>query len=312
MKPNVLITGGSGLLALNWALAIRDRYPVILGLHKREISLAGVQTRRIDLESTDHIIRAFETAQPQIVVHTAGLTSVEQCESDPHLAQRVNVGIAANVAEATARLGLSLVHISTDHLFSGIIPLVDEICPVAPVNVYGRTKAEAESRVLEAHPQALVVRTNFYGWGTSYRHSFSDAIIKALRAGKEITLFRDVFYTPILVETVALAVHELLDLKVGGIFNVVGDERISKYEFGLKLARKFKLDASLIRPGYITDQPSLVKRPHDMSLSNQKICKLLGRKLGDVKEHLARLQQQEQNGLAQELAPYPACGGVLS
>jgi len=51
----------------------------------------------------------------------------------------------------------------------------------------------------------------------------------------------------------------------------------------------------------ITDQPSLVKRPHDMSLSNQKICKLLGRKLGDVQEHLARLQQQEQDGLAQEL-----------
>jgi len=51
----------------------------------------------------------------------------------------------------------------------------------------------------------------------------------------------------------------------------------------------------------ITVQPSLVQRPHDMSLSNQKICKLLGRKLGDVQEHLARLQQQKQNGLAQEL-----------
>lgn len=301
MKLRILFTGGSGLLALNWALAYRDRYSVILGLHEREISLAGVQTRRIDLESVDYLIRAFEAVQPQIVIHTAGLTSVEKCEEDPALAKHVNVQLAANVAQACARLGLPLLHISTDHLFTGVNSLVSEDCPVQPINVYGRTKAEAEVRILEAHPTAMLIRTNFYGWGTSYRHSFSDTVIETLRAGKELTLFQDVFYTPILAETAAQAVHELLDLKAAGIFHVVGDERISKYEFGLKLAQEFKLDANLIKLGYFSDQTSLVRRPYDMSLSNKKTCKLLGRKLGDVSEHISRLHQQEQNGLAQEL-----------
>lgn len=301
MKLQIFFTGGSGLLALNWALAQRDRYSITLGLHEREIALAGVQTRKIDLESVDHLIRAFEDVQPQIVIHTAGLTSVEKCEADPDLAERVNVQLAANVAQACAKHGLPLVHISTDHLFAGVASLANEASPVKPINVYGRTKAEAESRVLEAHPMAMVIRTNFYGWGTSYRHSFSDVLIEALRAGKELTLFRDVFYTPILVETAAQAVHDLIDLKASGIFHVVGDERISKYEFGRKLAQEFKLDASLIKPGYIIDQASLVQRPHDMSLSNQKTRKLLGRKLGGVDEHIARLHQQEQYGLAQEL-----------
>lgn len=301
MNSTVLVTGGSGLLALNWTCAIRDRHTVTLGLHDRKISLAGIETRQIDLESVDQLVRLFETLQPKIVIHAAGLTSVERCEAKPDLAYHINVVLAVNVAKACARLGLSLVHISTDHLFSGKAAFVDEAHPPQPENVYGRTKAEAESRVLEAHPVAMVIRTNFYGWGTSYRHSFSDVVIEALRANKELTLFQDVSYTPILVETAAQAVHDLIDLRSSGIFHVVGDERVSKYEFGLQLAQEFNLDASLIKPGYISEHVSLVRRPHDMSLSNQKTCKLLGRKLGGVGEHIARLRQQELNGLAREL-----------
>ena len=301
MKRTILITGGSGLLALNWALAIRDRYSVTLGLHERDISLAGIKTRQIDLESVDYLVRAFETVQPQIVIHTAGLTNIEECEAKPGLAQHINVKLAANVAQACAKLGLPLVHISTDHLFSGGASSVDETHPTAPKNVYGRTKAEAEFRVLEAHAQTLVIRTNFYGWGPSYRHSFSDVVIEALRSGKELTLFRDVYYTPILIEAAAQTPHDLINLKASGIFHVVGDERISKYEFGLRIAKEFNLDSSIISPGLLADQVSLVQRPHDMSLSNKKTCNLLGRKLGGVAEHIARLHQQEQNGLAQEI-----------
>jgi dTDP-4-dehydrorhamnose reductase len=301
MKKIALITGGSGLLALNWALVIKEQYTVTLGMHERNISLAGVETRQIDLESADHLARAFETVQPQIVIHTAGLTSVEKCEANPDLAQHINVELAVNVAQACAKLALPLIHVSSDHLFSGKTSLVDEIHSTAPRNIYGRTKAEAEARVLEAHPQALVIRTNFYGWGPSYRRSFSDVVIEALRSGKKLTLFRDVYYTPILIETAVQTAHDLINLKANGIFHVVGDERISKYEFGLKVAEEFDLDSSIINSGLLADQASLVQRPHDMSLSNKKTCNLLGWKLGGIKEHIARLHQQEQNGLAQEI-----------
>lgn len=272
-----------------------------LGLHERNIALPGVETRKLELDSVEGLLRVLEATQAQIVIHTAGLTSVEKCEADPGRALHINVDLAANVAEACARLGLPLVHISTDHLFSGQASFASESCLPEPVNVYGLTKAEAESRVLDAHPLALVVRTNFYGWGTSYRHSFSDVIIETLGAGRELTLFDDVFYTPILTEAAALAVHELIDRQAHGIFNVVGDERISKHEFGLKLAQEFKLDARLIRPGSIKAQMALTRRPHDMSLSNQKTCGLLGRKLGGVEAQIARLHQQEHDGLAREL-----------
>jgi dTDP-4-dehydrorhamnose reductase len=301
VKTSVLITGGSGLLAVNWALTIQGRYFVTLGLHTRAISIAGIEARELDLESADNFARTVEEIRPSIVIHTVGMTSVEACEADPALAQHVNVDLATNVARACAYLDLPLVHISTDHLFSGEQALVDETHLMAPANVYGRTKAEAESRVLDAHGRAMVIRTNFYGWGPSYRLSFSDIVIDALRSGNEITLFTDVFYTPILIETAVNAVHDLIDLRVSGRFQVVGDDRLSKYEFGLKIAEEFSLDQTMIKPGLLNDQDSLVRRPHDMSLSNQRTCDLLGRELGTVGEGVERLHEQERGGLAQAL-----------
>jgi len=301
MTQRILITGGSGLLALNWAQAVSERCSVTLGLHKRQVVVSAAKTQPIDLESVDSLVRSIEKTAAQVVIHTAGLTSVDRCESEPELAQHVNVTLATNVAKACAIAGRGLVHISTDHLFSGQAPLVDENQQPAPINVYGQTKAEAENRVLDTNPQSLVIRTNFYGWGTSYRQSFSDIVINALRAGSDLTLFQDVFYSPILVETLAQAVHELIDLKATGIFNVVGDFRISKYHFGFKLSEEFGLEFGHVRSGLFSDQKSLVHRPCDMSLSNQKVCNLLGRRLGGTKEHLTRLHQQENNGFAQKM-----------
>ena len=297
----ILITGGSGLLALNWAMAARDCSLVTLGMHKRNVVVPGVQSLPINLESVDDFMHALETVAPHVVIHAAGLTSVEQCEFNPELAHHVNVTLAANVAKACDKTGVDLVHVSTDHLFSGRDSLVDEKQPADPINVYGITKAEAEDRVLAINPHSLVIRTNFYGWGASYRQSFSDHVIDALRNGSNLTLFNDVFYTPILVETLALVVNELIDLKVNGILNIVGDERISKYQFGICLSEEFGLHPEKIICSSLSDQKNLVKRPFDMSLSNQKVCTILGRRLGGVTDHLARLHQQELNGLAQEI-----------
>ena len=114
-------------------------------------------------------------------------------------------------------------------------------------------------------------------------------------------LFHDVFYTPILIETLVNTVHDLLNKKVSGIFHVAGDERISKFEFGLEIAKLFNLDTRLIKKTKLQDQRKLTCRPKDMSLSNQKVTKVLGRKLGGVKEQLLRLQEQETLGLVKEI-----------
>ena len=186
MTKKILFTGGSGLLALGWSVSIRNRFEVVLGLHNRNIILANTSSQFIELGLIDSLISVIEDINPDVVIHTAALTNVEKCEREPELAHYLNVILSVNVAKACQKLHTTLVHISTDHIFSGNFSLHDETAVPSPLNIYAQTKAEAEQKVLDINPTALVIRTNFYGWGTSYRRSFSDLIYYSLTKRKEI------------------------------------------------------------------------------------------------------------------------------
>ena len=95
--------------------------------------------------------------------------------------------------------------------------------------------------------------------------------------------------------------HELVSLGCCGIFNIVGDERISKKDFGLLIAHEFNLNSNLIKTTQVARKPNLVRRPLDMSLSNHKAVAVLGRGLGVIKRQVSRLHEQELSGVSQEL-----------
>jgi dTDP-4-dehydrorhamnose reductase len=205
------------------------------------------------------------------------------------------------VAEAAAHENISLVHISTDHLFAGLRSDYSESDQPEPLNEYARSKLLAEDWIRQAHPNALVVRTNFFGWGHAYRQSFTDWILSNLRAGKSITLFDDVFFTPILADSLAMAAHRLLDKSASGVFNLVGDERVSKYQFAIRLAKAFGLPGELIRRGRISNSNLLARRPPDMSLNNSKARSILGDGLGCLEGFFSILHRQEMDGRREEL-----------
>lgn len=297
----ILITGGSGLLAVNWAIVNSANYDFVLGLHNRNIAPSGIKTQYVDLVDERILRKDIDKVRPDFIIHTVAATSVEYCEANPETAKQVNTILAGNVAKLCADLSIPLVHISTDHLFSGKRPFENETAIVEPLNVYAKTKADAEKIVLELHKGALVIRTNFFGWGTSYRQSFSDVILTSLRKGQEIRLFDDAYYTPIAINNLTSAVHELIDKGEKGVFHVVGNERLSKYDFGCKIAKQFALPEHLIKRISIKEKPELVKRPLDMSLSNQKLINILGRKLNDLDTDISDLSNFEKNGLATRL-----------
>jgi len=308
MRKKVLITGGSGLLAFNWALSIRNNYAVTLLLHNKKISLSGVDTDIVSLSSLDECLSVLTKNQPDIVIHTAGLTNVEECESNPDLAQEVNVDLAKNIAIACSEQNVKLVHISTDHLFSGSQQHSTEESTVNPINNYAKTKLLGEQQVLENCKDALIVRTNFFAWGTGYRQSFSDFILDKLKHNKQVDLFSDVFFTTILVDELSKRTHQLVDLNAVGIFNIVSSERISKYEFGIKLANCFNLDVSLINKVSINSKQNLVDRPMDMSLSNAKLFQTLNCEISSLDEQLKIFKKQEGqsaiNQVSLDIIPY--------
>jgi dTDP-4-dehydrorhamnose reductase len=298
----ILITGGSGLLGLNWAVTIRNRFKIYLGLHSREVSLIGTVATPIDISSFDSTLRSFYPLQLDLVIHTVGLTSVEQCEANPSIAFYRNVTLSRNVAKACQRLGVKLVHISTDHLFDGANSLADECATPRPINIYGKTKVEGELWVLDENPTSLVIRTNFFGWGTSYRFSFSDWILKSIEAGRPIMLFEDMFFTPILAESLVQRTMQLVEINTSGVVNLVGATRISKFDFGVRLADEFGLDKSLVRPVKFESRSDLVRRPLDLSLSHKYASRLLGVSPSSLEGDIKRLRQQKEEGLVMEIS----------
>jgi len=300
-RGKVLVTGGTGLLGLNWACAIRGTHDVVLATHVRPANLAGTIAIPLVLDDADALAREVKRLKPDVIVHAAGITSVEECERDPERARHVYEDLSRNVARAASAAGARLIHISTDHVFGGERARYNEDAPAGPVNAYGRAKLLAEQAVSGACPHALIVRTNFFGWGHRYRRSFSDWIYYSLLEGRPLTMFDDVFITPIIADRLALSAHRLLHAGAAGVYNVVGDERISKYQFGIQLAEAYGLPKSLLQHGKIAASQLSVRRPPDMSLDNTKARERLGTPLGDVAEHLLTLQQQDRAGRREEL-----------
>ena len=301
MKKRILFTGGSGLLALNCAIHLRNDYDIYLGLHNRIISLEGVKTCKLNLENEEELELLLKRIKPDILVNTAGMTNVEECELNPEEAFKINSIIPGTLAKISKELGIYFIHISTDHLFDGTKSFVTELEPTCPLNIYGKSKDFGDIEVLKNNTEALIIRTNFFGWGTSYRKSFSDIIINTLRENKEIVLFNDIFYTPIIIQELVEFLKSLVIDNQFGIFNLTNSARITKYDFGLILAEKFRLNKNLIKKGSINDIKDLVIRPIDMSLSNQKALTITKYNLLSIQDQIEILIKQELSGVASEL-----------
>lgn len=292
----IFITGTSGLLGLNAALQLKDRHEVSGAYLTHPISIEGVHAVRLDLTDAVAVAAELSAIRPEVVLHTAGLTNVDACEEHPADAERVHVRASEHIARTARAIRARLVHISTDHLSDGTKSFVNEqTCP-SPVNHYARTKWLAEQAVAAICPNGLIVRTNFFGWGTSVKPSFSDWILNGLREGKSLPLFVDVHVTPILLNILVEVIEKLLLEGATGIFDVAGRDRVSKYDFGVKLAKTFGHSIENLRPVSVREARLRAPRPMDMSLSTDKVSAVLGHAMPSTNESLARLKTLGEQG----------------
>ncbi len=280
---NILFFGGSSMLAYMWAKYWSKSYNISLGLNKRIINING--TKSIDTKNLELLRKTLISNKITHIINCAGLTSVEQCQKKPELAYSLNGDLPGYIAKIASDLNVKFIQISTDHLFDGKKKNYSEQSTPRPLNIYSKSKLDGEEKTLFNNSNSLIIRTNFFGNGPAYRHSFSDRIINDLRDKKNIYLFEDVYYTPISVNILADCVEKLMDKELKGIYNVVGNERITKYDFGLKIADLIKVDRKQIVPISINQKKDLVIRPKDMSLDNERL-------LGSIKYTIPELSNQ--------------------
>lgn len=236
------------------------------------------------------------------IVNCAAYTKVDKAEDEPELCGRLNAEGPANLARLARGMGARLLHISTDYVFDGSVERPrreDE--PVAPLGVYGRTKAEGESRVLAEAPDSVILRTAWlYG-----RHgpNFVFAMLRLMKERKEIGVVADQKGSPTWARDLSDAIAAILASRraPAGIYHFTDAGETSWWEFASEIERLGREAGILQRPCRVkalatAEYPTKAWRPAYSVLSKEKIEASFGLKPPEWRESLAAFMEEVAKG----------------
>ena len=300
----LLITGASGLLGLSLALEAMREHEVI-GVDRGKLKSAPFQVFRADLFQQNAIGSVIDFSQPDWIVNCSAMAHLDACEQSPEEARILNTEFPGELGDICIRKGIRLVHISTDAVFDGekTVPYTEEDEP-NPLGVYSRTKLDGEHVVQAANPLAAIARVNFFGWSLSGRHSLGEFFFNHLSEGKPVNGFTDVIFCPIFVRYTAQLILAILEKGLCGLYHVVGAQTMSKYQFGVEVARRFGLQESLISPRSVEESGLTARRSHNLWLSTHKLSTDLGREIPRFSTGLDEFYTQFQQGYPQKIRSY--------
>lgn len=248
-----LITGVTGLLGANAYRTLVPTHQVIGSSRRRPVAIEAANFVDADISDSRSRSDLIARAHPDVVLHAAALSSIEACEADPSLAHEVNVEASADLAEQAAKAGSRFVYISTDAVFDGARGGYREQDETSPTTEYGRTKVAAERAVLDAHPDAIVARVNFYGWSPTGTRSLAEFFHRNLSAGTEVKGFTDITVSTLYIDDLVDALVALDSARAHGIVHVVSSEPVTKFVFGQHVASVFGFDKDLVKPALSTE-----------------------------------------------------------
>jgi dTDP-4-dehydrorhamnose reductase len=248
----LLITGATGTLGQAFARICTTR------------GLAYQLLRRDQLDIADHdsVVSALDRYEPWAIINAAGYVRVDDAEGDAERCMRENVFGPVCLAKECERNQLPFVTFSSDLVFDGSKNesyIESDIC--SPLNVYGRSKAEAELRVLEHFSQALIIRTSAF-FGPWDRFNFVHAVLDSLTKGRPFYAAADITVSPTYVPDLVNAVLDLLIDGEHGIWHVANSGGVTWAEFARLAALKAGRDPAAVKPrpgrslGFVAPRPS--------------------------------------------------------
>ncbi|HEY9881443.1 MAG TPA: NAD(P)-dependent oxidoreductase [Leptolyngbyaceae cyanobacterium] len=266
----LLVTGASGYLGWHLSQLTQPDWQVYGTYLTQSLDLPGVKLEAVDMTDTDALKDFLQWLRPDAIIHTAAQSKPNLCEQAPDAAFAINVVATQWVAEYCARADIPCVFTSTDLVFDGQAAPYEESAAPAPINLYGHQKAEAERRFLAIYPDGVVCRMPLmFGGPTPRATCFLQEFVAQLQQSQPLKLFTDEYRTPIHIEDAARGL--LLALEQGqGILHLGGQQRISRYDFGLVMADVFGFSRDLILPSKQADVPMAASRPPDVSMVSDR------------------------------------------
>lgn len=299
------VIGASGLLGQYVVSeALKKGYEVVGTYFSRE-PLFDIEMVKLDIQDREETESVLRSIDPDGVIHTAAMTSVDECERRPDAARKINVEGTWNVARTCKTISSPMIYISTDYVFNGMKESRYRETDIPdPLNTYGRTKLEGEKITLNASPKNMVCRVSvLYGWNrVSPKNNFVTWVIDSLRNSRRILLFEDQKTSPTYAPFCARLLIDLLfskerrsDTQDGGsgIYHTSGRNCIDRYNFGLKIAEVFDLDDSLINRVRSRHLNQSAERPINSCLDVGKIEKELDIRIPSLEDSLESMRKEE-------------------
>ncbi|MAZ43681.1 MAG: hypothetical protein CMF48_00685 [Legionellales bacterium] len=268
-RKRILITGATGLLGSNCTFLLSKKYDV-LATSRRHAHLKDIKTAPFDIavSTNNQIIRQYK---PSIIINCAALTNVDYCEDSVDEAKAINAVGPRNLARLAAELGAHLIHISSDSVFDGsgdrFFTEADAPCPI---NQYGLSKLEGDLAVENSGCAYTVLRTTIYGFNALDKLSLGEWMLRELSEERVIGGFEDIMFTPMLVNNLVQIIEESFIQQHFGTYHIASEDSVSKYEFGLRLARTFGLNEQLITARSSDTVNFKAKRQKNMCLDAKK------------------------------------------
>ncbi len=276
-KHRILVTGSTGMLGATLVPYLRSQGHDVLahGMSKS----ADIN---FDLSNYDETENRLENQKFSFAVNLVALAAVDDCNKDIDRAYQLNAKSAGNISQICFKKDAFLIHVSTDHLYDGDGPHLEEDIKFRNVYALSKYVGELECRF---GPTAIL-RTNFFGKSRNNKKSASDQVVDWLRNSKEQKVFNDVFFSPLSMTTLAKCIGHVVALPKVGVFNVGSKEGFSRADFAFKFGEILKLSTSKLQPVSVDEMAQLVPRPKDMRMNVSKFEKTFAIKLPTLYEEI--------------------------
>ena len=262
----VLITGSNGLLGQKVVelLSRSNNYNLLLTSRQEQSVFQDevLSYRRLDVSDKQEVRSVLDEIEPDVIINTAAMTNVDQCETDREAAWRANVVSVENLVQSAKLIGAHLIHISTDYVFDGRNGPYIEMDRPNPVSYYGRTKLASENVIRTSGISNTIIRTMIlYGAGYNVKINFALWVLKSLIDGKPIRVVDDQIGNPTLAEDLAFGIIKVVELGRSGLYHISGTDLVSRYDFALDLAEVFGFNKKLITPVKTSTLKQAANRP---------------------------------------------------
>ncbi|MBI3019414.1 MAG: SDR family oxidoreductase [Deltaproteobacteria bacterium] len=268
-KDPYLIVGASGLIGRAMSQSLSKRGIRWKGTYHSRFEPGLVKWDITNLDETKNIFSKFNPISVVLCTNLPG--GVDFCDENRHIAAEFHLNSTKRIGQYCKEVNATLIYLSTDYVFDGgKYPYQEEAMP-NPLNVYGQLKFQSEQWIQENLKKFLIIRTtNVYGWDPqTVTPNYMMNLYRALQKGKIFHAPSFLFGNPTYVVDLVQGILELCEKNYSGLFHIVGDSFINRFQWALDAATILGLEMSLIKELKYPIS-NKIERPLKSWLSNKK------------------------------------------